>query len=45
LRNDGESGCGWLYSIKAPNQLKVLRKKQKDDTALKTYEKDTETEI
>jgi len=37
LRNDGESGCGWLCSTKTPNQQKVFKKKQKDDTVLKNY--------
>jgi len=32
---DGESGCGWLYSTKTPNQRKIVRKTQKDDTVLK----------
>jgi len=45
LRNDSESGCGWLYSTKTLNQRKILRKTQKDDTVLKNYEKDTQTEI
>ena len=35
LRNEGESRCGWLYNTKTPNQRKMLRKTQKEDTVLK----------
>jgi len=27
MRNDGESGCGWLYET--PNHLKIIRETQK----------------
>jgi len=45
LRNNGESGCGCLYSESTPNQRKVLQKTQKYNNLLKTNQKNTKTEI